>query len=132
LDNVEIFPQFQTLAMSRFPAQVSVQEALAKLPLPATEKWKHGVFDVEVMQHGTMSTILYAPQVEDFQTQHEQDELYFVVSGTSELVRDGERLRVSAGDALFVPARMPHRFEHFSKDFVTWAVFWGPAGGEKA
>jgi mannose-6-phosphate isomerase-like protein (cupin superfamily) len=117
--------------MNSLPSQAHLADELAKLPLPATPIWKHGVFDVEVMKHGTMSTIVYAPQIEDFQTTHEQDELYFVVSGTSEFLRDGQRLQVSAGDALFVPARMPHRFERFSKDFVTWAVFYGPIGGEK-
>ncbi len=117
--------------MKSFSPHIALNEALAKLPLPATPKWKHGVFDIEVMRHGTMSTILYAPKVEDFQTSHEQDELYFVVSGTSEFVRDGVRSRVRAGDALFVPANMAHRFENFSEDFVTWAAFWGPNGGEK-
>ena len=24
-----------------------------------------------------------------------------------------------------------HRFEHFSSDFATWVVFWGPPGGER-
>ncbi len=108
----------------------TLADALANLPLPATPKWKHGVFDVEVMRHGTMTTILYAPKIEDFQSTHNQDELYFVVSGTSEFLRDGVRSAVQAGDALFVPANMSHRFEAFSEDFVTWAVFWGPDGGE--
>jgi len=33
---------------------------------------------------------------------------------------------------LFVPAGVEHRFEHFSEDFSTWVVFYGPRGGETA
>jgi mannose-6-phosphate isomerase-like protein (cupin superfamily) len=116
--------------MHSIPIQTNLADALAKLPLAATAKWPHGVFDVEVMKHGTMSVIVYAPKVEDLQTSHDQDELYFVVSGKSGFLRGGERLAVKRGDALFVPANMLHRFEDFSNDFVTWAVFWGARGGE--
>ncbi len=112
------------------PKRVNLADALAKLPLPATAKWLHGVFDVEVMKHGTMSVVVYAPKVKDLQTSHDQDELYFVVSGTSAFLRGGERLQVKAGDAFFVPAMMAHHFEDFSDEFVTWAVFWGALGGE--
>jgi mannose-6-phosphate isomerase-like protein (cupin superfamily) len=116
--------------MKHVPIQTNIADALLKLPLPATAKWPHGVFDVEVMKHGTMSVIVYAPKIEDLQTTHDQDELYFVVSGTSTFMRVDERMAVKAGDALFVPAGMLHRFENFSNDFVTWAVFWGARGGE--
>jgi uncharacterized protein YjlB len=37
---------------------------------------------------------------------------------------------VGAGDVLFVPARMEHRFEAMSGDFAVWVMFYGPAGGE--
>ena len=66
----------------------SLQDYLAKLPLPATEKWPHGVWDIEAFKNGTMSVILYHPHVQDFQTTHEQDELYIVMSGNAELVID--------------------------------------------
>ena len=56
----------------------TLAENLAKLPLPATEKWRDGVWDVEAFAHGTMSTILFAPRGTDYQTAHQQDELYFV------------------------------------------------------
>ncbi len=35
------------------------------------------------------------------------------------------------GAVLFVPAEKRHRFVEFSQDLITWAIFWGPAGGEK-
>lgn len=33
-------------------------------------------------------------------------------------------------DLIFVEAGAVHRFEAISEDFLTWAVFWGPPGGE--
>ena len=41
-----------------------------------------------------------------------------------------QRMNCAPGDALFVPAGVTHRFEKMSDDFVTWAVFYGPQGGE--
>jgi mannose-6-phosphate isomerase-like protein (cupin superfamily) len=34
------------------------------------------------------------------------------------------------GDVLFVPAGKHHRFVEFTPDLITWAIFWGPPGGE--
>ncbi len=86
---------------------------------------------VKAFEHGTMNVELFAPSGEDLQTPHNQDELYIVIAGDGEFVRDDERLNFTAGDVLFVPAGMPHRFENFSEDFVTWVVFYGEKGGEK-
>ena len=38
--------------------------------------------------------------------------------------------RVGPGDLLFVPARVPHRFDNFTDDLVVWVIFYGPEGGE--
>jgi len=46
------------------------------------------------------------------------------------LLVEEERFPFVAGDVLFVPANALHRFVEFSDDLVTWAVFWGPEGGE--
>ena len=48
-----------------------------------------------------------------------------VVSGSGVFVRGDERVRFSAGDALFAGAGDTHRFEDFSKDFATWVMFFG-------
>jgi mannose-6-phosphate isomerase-like protein (cupin superfamily) len=77
-----------------------------------------------------MTVELYAPSGHDPQTPHEQDELYFVVTGISEFVLENNRMHLAVGDCVFVPAGAVHRFENFSSDFSTWAVFWGPNGGE--
>jgi mannose-6-phosphate isomerase-like protein (cupin superfamily) len=111
--------------------RIPLDELKGKLPLPPTSLWPQGVWDIEAFQHGSMSVVLFAPQGRDHQDAHEQDELYVVLSGTGTLVLDKSRIPFSQGDVLFVPARHRHHFESFTSDFVTWAIFWGPPGGEK-
>jgi len=110
---------------------ISIKDFLAKLPMEATQKWPEGVWDVEAFKNGTMSLILFTPKGNDYQTNHDQDELYMVMKGEGELMIEGRSHAFKTGDVLFVPAGKNHRFERFSDDLVTWAVFWGPKGGEK-
>jgi mannose-6-phosphate isomerase-like protein (cupin superfamily) len=110
--------------------RISLQESLKKLPLPATVTWTEGVWDVESFRHGSMSLIVFAPRGEDCQTVHDQDELYFVMKGSGELIKDGSRESFVTGDALFLAAGGHHHFENVSDDLTLWAVFWGPKGGE--
>jgi mannose-6-phosphate isomerase-like protein (cupin superfamily) len=70
--------------------------------------------------------LLFAPRGEDVQTPHTQDELYVIVSGSGTFRRGEETTSFAPGDVLFVPARMPHKFEKFSDDLVIWVVFYGP------
>jgi mannose-6-phosphate isomerase-like protein (cupin superfamily) len=109
----------------------AINDLLKKLPLPATKKWPDGVWDVEAYKHGTMSVILYCPHGKDYQTAHEQDELYFVVKGSGAIVIGEKKFEFAEGDSLFVPAEVDHHFENCTKDIAIWAVFWGPKGGEK-
>ena len=111
--------------------QASPAELLQRLPGPASPKWPHGERFVEAFAHGTLVVELYAPRGDDPQTPHDRDEIYFVVSGSGEFAAAGKRSHFAAGDALFVAARVQHRFENFSPDFAAWVVFYGPAGGEK-
>ncbi|MFL0810867.1 MAG: cupin domain-containing protein [Agarilytica sp.] len=110
--------------------KISPEKYLAKLPLPATEKWPEGVFDIEAMQHGSMSLILFAPRGNDYQTPHEQDELYIILEGEGILDVKGKPFPFKPGDALFVAAGEAHRFIEFSHGTKMWAIFWGPKGGE--
>ncbi len=89
-----------------------------------------GRLSAEVFSHGTMSVRFYAPKGEDLQTPHEQDEIYIVARGSGWFVNGPRRHRFGAGDALFVPAGVEHRFEDFDDDFGVWVVFYGPNGGE--
>lgn len=110
--------------------KASVSEFLAKIPYSQSEQWLEGVPFVNAFAHGTMSVELFKPKKADYQTPHDQDEIYVVVSGSGEFLRGKERMTFEAGDVLFVPAGMFHRFENFTEDFVTWVIFYGEKGGE--
>ena len=110
--------------------RISLEDTLAKLPLPPTATWPQGVWDTEALARGSMSLILFTPRGYDYQTTHTQDELYIVYRGSGVLKIKEETFPFVAGDVLFVPANALHRFVEFSDDFVTWAIFWGPQGGE--
>ena len=84
-----------------------------------------------VMKNGSMTVEYFSPQEIDQQTPHKQDELYVIIKGHATLCREGERIRCTKTDIVFVPAGMNHWFENFSDDFATWVIFYGPAGGEK-
>lgn len=100
-------------------------EAFDKLPDDTdTFRFHYG------LKHGSMKVGLYAPRHEDKQSPHRQDELYIVINGTGDFVKNGARIAFKPGDVLFVEAFTEHRFENFSADFATWVIFWGPDGGE--
>lgn len=102
----------------------TVEEFLKKLPFPADEKWKGGVWDVEAFEKKDIKLVFFGPRGTDFQTFHEDDEFYFIARGTSDLIVDSERFSCETGDSFFVPALKPHHFENFSQDFATWAIFF--------
>lgn len=101
----------------------TIDEFLKQLPLPPTDKWKDGVWDVEPFEKDGVKLVFFAPRGTDHQTSHDEDEFYFIARGSGELVIAGERHSCSAGDAFFVRAEVEHRFENFTEDFATWAVF---------
>ncbi len=96
----------------------------AKLPLPANEIWKEGVWDIEPFKQGNVSITFFAPKNKDYQTLHYQDEFYFIMRGSGELIIKDKSFKCEVGDAFFVPAKVKHNFENFTDDFATWAVFF--------
>ena len=102
----------------------TVEEFLEKLPLPANEKWKEGVWFTSAFSKGNFELEFYAPKGKDYQTPHEKDEIYVIVRGGGEFVKANERINFAAGDVLFVEAGVEHRFENFSEDFATWVIFF--------
>ncbi len=102
----------------------TIDEFMAKLPLPATEKWKDGFWDVEPFEKNGISLIFFAPSRTDYQTFHDEDEFYFIARGSGKIVIGEETLSFEAGDAFFVEANVPHHFVDFTDDFATWAVFF--------
>ena len=114
--------------------KTSVAQALALLPAAPTDQYPAGAPSVTVLAHGSMQLKLFTPSInpdgQDHQQPHSQDELYLVHAGSGEIVIDGARHAAVPGDAFFVAAGRPHRFAHFTEDFVTWVVFYGPQAGE--
>lgn len=84
----------------------------------------------ELFKHGSLTVELYRPVGQDLQQPHSRDEVYVVLSGHGTFNNDGIVHPFSAGDFIFVPAGVEHRFETFSPDFATWVMFYGPEGGE--
>ncbi|WP_310568039.1 cupin domain-containing protein [Hydrogenophaga sp.] len=122
--------------MNPAPLKADFQALLAALPQPAQGAYPHGTPFVAALAHGSLRVELFAPATSqlgrDIQQPHAQDELYVVQRGTSAFWRAGQSETAQAGDILFVPAGVEHRFENFSPDFVTWVVFYGPPHGETA
>ena len=102
----------------------TTKEFLAKLPLPADEKWKDGVWFTNVFTKGDFELEFFAPRGTDYQTPHEKDEFYIIVSGTADLLKENETINCQIGDALFVAAGEKHHFENISDDFATWVIFF--------
>ncbi|QLG46267.1 cupin domain-containing protein [Costertonia aggregata] len=86
---------------------------------------------LNLFEHGSLSVEIYQPEKIDLQQPHTRDEVYVIVSGSGEFLNGGTRTSFKAGDFLFVPAGVEHRFENFTNDFSTWVLFYGPEGGEK-
>ncbi len=107
------------------PVRATIEEARVAPIQP-------GARSAVLMQHGSMKLRYYAPRGPDLQTPHDQDELYVVASGRGTFFVGGQRVPFGPGDALFVGAKVEHRFEDFSDDFAAWVVFYGPPGGERA
>jgi len=69
-----------------------------------------------LFERGDLSVELFAPRGKDTQTPHAQDELYIVSMGTATFRREQTYTNVKAGDLLFVPAGVDHRFERFGSE----------------
>jgi mannose-6-phosphate isomerase-like protein (cupin superfamily) len=91
----------------------------------------HGTF-IKLFSHGTLEVEIYKPEKVDLQKPHTRDEVYVISTGAGEFVCGNEKESVGAGDVLFVPAGMEHRFLNFTGDFSAWVFFYGAEGGEKS
>ena len=104
--------------------RVTLEEALQRVPDAQGQRF------AKVLSHGSLEVEIYAPKDVDLQTPHTRDELYVVMQGSGMFINGAERYPFTAGDVLFVPAGVVHRFEDFTDDFAVWVVFYGPEGGE--
>src|SRR5918911_2489864 len=97
--------------------RVSLSAALSRLPGPQGERF------AEVFAHGSLVVEIFAPRGVDTQQPHTRDEVYLVVQGSGEFLSGDARQQIAAGDFLFVPAGVSHRFENFTDDLVLWVLF---------
>jgi mannose-6-phosphate isomerase-like protein (cupin superfamily) len=104
---------------------LSSMDALEKLQKSGSDK-------INLSRYGNLSFDIYKPKGKDNQQPHDKDEIYMVISGSGVLSCNGTRTSCKQGDILFVPARMEHRFEGFSDDFSTWAIFTNPTIQQQA
>ncbi len=112
--------------MPRFDDErrVALAEALQKIPTPEGKRFAN------VFEHGTLQIEIYAPRGTDPQSPHTRDEAYIVITGQGDFICGEKRQTFSAGDFLFAPAGVEHRFAGFSDDLAVWVIFYGPEGGE--
>jgi len=82
-----------------------------------------------LLENGSMELGYYKPVGTDEQSPHDQDEIYIVQTGHGIFICGDQRTPFGPGDALFVAARVDHRFVDFSDDFAAWVIFYGPMGG---
>jgi mannose-6-phosphate isomerase-like protein (cupin superfamily) len=99
--------------------------------LALVDRIREGIPSAFVFEHGTLQVKMYRPAGQDPQKPHTRDEIYVIARGNGWFVNGAERHPFGAGDMLFVPAGVIHRFEDFSDDFCTWVMFYGPEGGEQ-
>ncbi len=105
-------------------AHISIADALRKLDTV------YGVRSVALFEHGSLQVKMYAPRGRDSQTPHTRDEIYVVARGSGVFFDGTSRREFQAGDLIFAPAGVEHRFEGFTDDFAVWVMFYGPEGGE--
>lgn len=82
---------------------------------------------LQFMNEGTMSLGLYvlAAGSADTQSPHEEDEIYYVVSGRGAIDVAGERRPVQPGSIVFVAKEVEHRFVEIEED-LSLLVFFAP------
>lgn len=106
------------MSAASIPTRVSVADGDA-LPLPA------GRLSKQVLNTAGLEARWYRPPNPDPQTPHDRDEVYVVVAGQGEFVREAVRVKFAPGDLLFAAKGEAHRLENHSADTAVWVVF-GP------
>ena len=102
------------------PTRLSVADADA-LPMPA------GRISKQVLNTPGLEVRWYRPPNPDPQAPHDRDEVYVVVAGQGEFVRESARVRFAPGDLLYAAQGEVHRFENHTPDTAVWVIF-GPGG----
>jgi mannose-6-phosphate isomerase-like protein (cupin superfamily) len=93
----------------------------------ARELAQRGERYLQFINAGTLSLGLYslAAGATDPQSPHEEDEVYYVVSGRAQIIVAGERCPVEPGSIVFVARQIEHRFVDIEED-LSILVFFAP------
>lgn len=96
--------------------ELSAQNATTDLPY------------LEFMRVESMSAYIYElpAGATDEQTPHDQDEIYYVVKGRSDLTVNGETVAIKPGDILYVKKFTQHLFSNITEDLSLLVVFAPP------
>jgi mannose-6-phosphate isomerase-like protein (cupin superfamily) len=103
------------------------------LPGLSSDGATHGHLDLklphgEIFRTETTSAGIYrlAAGQRDPQSPHEEDEVYYVLSGSAALEFGEDRIDVGPSTWAFVPALMEHRFVDIAADLTVLVVFSPP------
>ena len=58
----------------------------------------------------------------------EQEEVYFVVTGTGEMCLGEEKITLTAGQAVYIPIGVFHQLTNIGDDILNFIYCYGPAG----
>jgi len=101
------------------PPEPSAIDRLAELAR-ASRSGYHELFRFPSMSTGVY---LLARGGTDRQRPHSEDEVYFVLRGRGRFLQGTRDRAVEAGDALFVPAKVEHRFHAIEEELLLFVVF---------
>lgn len=85
----------------------------------------HGYVDFLSSQKLSVGLAVWPAGSTDRQRPHEEDEVYYVISGRGQIRVAGEDRTVKAGSLVFVEAGVEHRFHDIEEDLRV-LVFWAP------
>src|SRR5579864_1562366 len=88
----------------------------------------HGYIDFLASDKLSVGLAIWPRGVIDRQKPHQEDEVYYVISGRGTIRVAGEDREVRPGSLVFVGAGVEHRFHEIDEDLRV-LVFWAPPHG---
>ena len=85
----------------------------------------HGYFDFLASAKLSVGLSVWPANAVDRQQPHQEDEVYYVISGRGAITVADENRPVKAGSLVFVAAGVEHRFHDIEEDLRV-LVFWAP------
>ena len=88
----------------------------------------HGYVDFLASDKLSVGLAIWPRGATDRQKPHQEDEVYYVISGRGTIRVAGEDRKVRPGSLVFVGAGVEHRFHEIDEDLRV-LVFWAPPHG---